>query len=365
MWSKSCGMAMTALALLAAPAAGQEAETTGLKTIRDWVVACDNLRNCSAFGLGAEWVGAYVKISRDGGRDAQPVVTIFADVQKDTTVTLAFDDPALAGLPKAPQKASAEDGETARIAISAPADVERLLAALRKASKLTVTRSDPPGSPASDPKTSEVPLSGAVAALLYIDEQQRRLGTTTAMIRRGDKPASAVPDQPPVPTISVPRAGKMPVPAKPPAAILAKGKTVCGKDNGEGEHSETQRLNGNLLIYWFVCREMSGAYNFFSSALIAPAGQPQAARAPQFRAPEGFADANRRDVSEMLVNAGFDEGSMTLSSFSKGRGLGDCGTVINWIWNGREFVLSSYSTMPKCSGVLLDEWPQLYRAVAK
>src|SRR5215217_5316042 len=107
MWSKSCGVAMTALVVLAAPATGQETETKGLKTIRDWLVACDNLRNCSAFGLGSELVGAYIKVSRGGGRDAAPTITIFADVQKDTSFTLSFDDPSLDGLPKGPQKASA------------------------------------------------------------------------------------------------------------------------------------------------------------------------------------------------------------------------------------------------------------------
>jgi hypothetical protein len=183
------------------------------------------------------------------------------------------------------------------------------------------------------------------------------------MIRRGDKPVGAVPEQPPAPTITVPKAGPTRIPAKPPAAILAKGKAVCGQDNGEGKHAETHRLNGNLLLYSFACREMSGAYNHASAVLVAPADQPQAAEVPQFRTPDGYSDTRRRDVSEMLVNAGFDEATMTLSTFSKGRGIGDCGSETSWAWNGREFVLLSHSQMPTC--VISDQWPLLYQAVRK
>lgn len=370
MWSKTCGVAMTALALLAGPAAsqesGQEVEAKGtMKSLRDWLVACDNFRNCSAFGLGEEWNGAYVKIARDGARDATPTVTVVVDVPAGITVSVAFDDPSLEGLPKGPQTIKPGDDETTRIEITDPAAVERLIASLRKANKLTATRSGTTKSQAPWPDTSEVSLAGAVAALLYMDEQQARLGTTTAMIRRGDKPASAVPVVPRKAPITAAKAGKTPIPAKAPAAILAKGKKICGEDNGDGQHTETQRLSGNLLLYWFSCREMSGAYNHFSGVLVAPADQPQAARVPRFRVPAGFTDVQQKDTVEMLVNAGFSETDMTLSTFNKGRGLGDCGSTTSWTWIGTEFVLSSHSEMPRCAGVQMDEWPVLYRGVPK
>jgi hypothetical protein len=114
-------------------------------------------------------------------------------------------------------------------------------------------------------------------------------------------------------------------------------------------------LNANLLLYSFSCRAMSGAYDHFSALLVAPADQPPAARAPQFRNPHAFATARSEPVSEMPVNAGFDAGSMTLSTFSRGRGIGDCSSATEWIRNGREFVLSSYREMPKCSGLLGEE----------
>jgi hypothetical protein len=123
-------------------------------------------------------------------------------------------------------------------------------------------------------------------------------------------------------------------------------------------------LNANLLLYSFSCRAMSGAYDHFSALLVAPADQPPAARAPQFRDPHAFATARSEPVSEMPVNAGFGAGSMTLSTFSR-VGSGDCGSATEWIRNGREFVLSSYREMPKCSGVLGEEWPVLYRAIRK
>jgi hypothetical protein len=124
-------------------------------------------------------------------------------------------------------------------------------------------------------------------------------------------------------------------------------------------------LNANLLLYSFSCREMSGAYDHFSALLAAPADQPPAARAPQFRVPHAFATAQSEPVSEMPVNAGFDDGSDDAQHVSRGRGIGDCGSATEWIRNGREFVLSSYREMPKCSGILSEEWPVPYRAIRK
>ena len=41
----------------------------------------------------------------------------------------------------------------------------------------------------------------------------------------------------------------------------------------------------------------------------------------------------------MLINAGWDKAQGLLSSFSKGRGLGDCGTTADYAWDGERFRL--------------------------
>ncbi len=46
--------------------------------------------------------------------------------------------------------------------------------------------------------------------------------------------------------------------------------------------------------------------------------------------------------------------------FSKARGIGDCGQVTDWVWNGKTFALASDDVMPACRGVPSDDWPPLF-----
>jgi hypothetical protein len=64
----------------------------------------------------------------------------------------------------------------------------------------------------------------------------------------------------------------------------------------------------------------------------------------------------------MTTNASFDKKTMTLSTFAKGRGLGDCGTAEDWVWDGQNFRLTLLRIMPHCKGIGVDDWPVLYRA---
>jgi hypothetical protein len=56
---------------------------------------------------------------------------------------------------------------------------------------------------------------------------------------------------------------------------------------------------------------------------------------------------------------------MTLRTFNKGRGIGDCGDEESWIWDGKTFRLAEVKTMPHCRGVPGDDWPVIYRAERK
>lgn len=346
-----------ALLWLGAPARAE------VKTFRDFVAACDNARDCVAYGLGADIVGAYLKIERGGTPDATPKITFAVDLPSASSFTLAFDDPALnAALPKGPFSGPAKDENNARVTVSEPAAVAALLDALRKAKTLRVTRKDPPGGTASDPVGSELSMAGAVAALLWIDEQQKRLGTTTALIRRSDKPASTVPAPPALPVVAAAKANPAPLEKHLPKAIEAKRLTLCGDGEDEAKFDEAKRLSGTQILYSFNCPSLSGAYNHAYAYLVAPEDAPQAARTPDFILPP---EQKRNDKDIILVNADFDATTATLTTFSKGRGIGDCGTETEWIWDGKAFRVVSYRNMPYCRGVSLDDWPALYRATRK
>ena len=331
------------------------------KQFKDWRAACDNLRTCHAYGFGAgAWTGAYLHLERGGAAGTLPRVTVVVEAAPGVQVTLAYNDKSTAGLP-AEAATPAQGDDVVRIKITEPTAVAAMVARLHTAATLTATRIDPPGYQ-SDEETSDISLAGAGAALLWIDAQQKRLGTVTALIRRGDKPASSVPPPPPAPVVRAAKANPAPLPKVVPPGIIAQGKTLCGEDEGEGEFSEAARLSGTLVLYAFYCRESSGAYNHHYAFLVAPEGHPTAVQVPDFSVKIGALVNERPGI---LTNPSFDAKTMTMLTFGKGRGIGDCGDISAWVWDGTAFRLTRYDLMPDCKGIPADDWPTVYRTTVR
>lgn len=77
---KRSSLVLAVLAGAVAPAFASD-----FKQFRDWFAACDNLRNCSAYGFDAEFLGggiSYLRIERGGAADAPVKVTVTAEVPK-------------------------------------------------------------------------------------------------------------------------------------------------------------------------------------------------------------------------------------------------------------------------------------------
>jgi Protein of unknown function (DUF1176) len=312
------------LALAAAVASPQPGE---LKTFRDWTVGCDNGRACQAVGLLPEddVEGATITVQRDAGADAVPKITINSDVK---ATGLAIDD-ALSVF-----KLVARDGffEIARdeaMAFAVP---------LAKARKIALV--DAKGAP-----LATISLAGASAAFRYIDDRQRRVGTVTALVAKG--PTASVPSPPTLPVITVP-----PVSPRPPRTLsVARVTQLIGPDNAKCDYStskvepEAYRLDGKTSLVTVVHPCGNGAYNYFSSAfLVDEMGKVR---------PATF-DTDKPDPQDGenigLVNAGYDPKSRRLSSFMKGRGLGDCGSGQDFVWDGSRFRLVAQTEMGECRG---------------
>jgi hypothetical protein len=362
------GLPVLAGAAIALATASAFASTD--KEFRDWWAACDNLRNCSAYGFDTELSGrGYIRIERGGAPNAKPKISIAAFVEEGVTFKLSFDDPALPGLPADAQTGEEVDAADLRRINLTGRDADTLIDSLRKAKEIVITRIDPPGKK-SEQEVSKISLSGAVAAMLWIDEQQKRLGTTTALIKRGDKPESSIPPQPKPPVIiaakglSSAAAGKKPV-ERDQAAIKKKSTQLCGEGD-DGELEEASALAADTFLYPVRCPESSGAYNHHYTFLISRAGQPQSAHTPKFRRPVKIGERERDADSEgFLTNADFSNRDMTMRTFNKGRGIGDCGDEESWVWDGKTFRLGEVKTMPHCRGVPSEDWPVLYRAERK
>jgi len=363
--------------LLLACAATSGASTADFWDFGDWHAACDNLRNCNAYGLQVEGPTdahmryAYMRIERSGAPSASAKVTIVADVNDKTTVALPLDDGSLHGLPGGRVTFKRDDRDSyGRVVIDDPAIVEMLLTSMRRARTLVLSRIDPPGSKKSAPETIEISVSGAVPALLLIDEQQRRRGTTTALIDGGNKRVSSIPPQPKAPIVQAAKpppidGGPPSLPPSTASVLVAKAKALCGQDD-ETRLEETVRLDRDTSLSRFSCPTGSGAYNIFSVFLIVPDANPQATRAVDFAYPTKIGSIEPESgKAYTATNARFDSRTMTLSTSSKGRGFGDCGTAEDWVWDGQTFQLTLLRMMPRCKGVVDDDWPVLYRAERK
>jgi hypothetical protein len=104
---------------------------------------------------------------------------------------------------------------------------------------------------------------------------------------------------------------------------------------------ETAALGDGRTLVLLPCS--TGAYNLSSAMFVLDHGKVTPAR---FDAPSGFAEAGAGVRS--VVNGGWDAG--TLSSYAKGRGIGDCGTAQRFVWDGRAFRLSEEARMEECRG---------------
>ncbi|MBK8067878.1 MAG: DUF1176 domain-containing protein [Rhodanobacteraceae bacterium] len=344
---------LVSLALLMASVA---APAQGYKEVKRWVAGCDNTRHCTAVGFAPADAGSYAFLHFErGGRgdDAVTRITLRVDhplsreiywiLQADDAELLQFNDAHLV---------DADSGEGIDVVITDADEIAAMFGAMRGADTLTLVGDGGP--------VGTISLSGASAILLWIDEQQRRLGTTTAFVRKGEQPTSSIP-VPPAPLQPRASAGGR---ALDEVETSRLGQLV--RETLEGDECEEidydtllrdsafELADGRTLVQ-LVC--YVAAYNSGSSwFLLSQGAQPQRIAFPLPR------DDGSMTVDGDLVNADFDPATGVLSMFGKGRGIGDCGASGQWVWTEQGFDLVEYRRMGECAGVTPDYWPMLYRS---
>lgn len=325
-------MPMLALFLAAQPV--QQADP--IKLFDDWTVACDNGHRCEMTSL---FPGDQPAPDEDSGFDASLSVTRLPGPAGGFTVDFSAYH-TLKGrlrfqIDGATIATAVAGGEGIRLTGD---DAARTVFAMVNGKQAALV--DAAGKP-----VARVSLAGSSAALRYIDADQGRVGTVTAVVAKGSKPAAAVPAAPAPATVAAMRpSGAAATVSKALRAALEK-QADCADMYGGGEPVPpvaTFALGTGKTLALLPCG--SGAYNFSSVAFILSGGK--AARAA-FDRGDG-----------MLVNASFEKG--VLSTFDKGRGLGDCGTSEDYVWDGQRFRLISARAMPECRGST--NWLTYYRA---
>lgn len=336
---------MLTLAFLAAAAAGPQVGP--IQAFGDWVVACDNVHACEMTSLmpgdGMSSIAdEYGAVALSLARRAGPAALFDAEFQfsvpKVTSVRIQVDGRVVA--------TGTVRNDQLRFT---GAEATRIIDALIKGKQLTVGDS-------ADTLIGLVSLQGSTAALRFIDAEQGRADTVTAAVARGKKPATAAAIAPPVPVIPSIRAGGKPA-AVGPALVKAMGAaSECESEFTEGPPKvEAYAIGGGKTLALLPCG--AGAYNFMTVPFLVSGGKPVLA---QFDFAPGMTEAG--EAMPMLVNASWDPRTGRLSSYSKGRGLGDCGSAEDYVWDGTRFRLVEARQMIECRGSV--NWLTVWRANA-
>ena len=334
------------IAAVAALALAGGAHAAGTKQVKDWLGVCANTGACSAFGFAPEEDenGGYLIIKRDGGPAAAPHVSIVfdpGDKQPTADWSLSLDGHPVAGVGPVHAEGS-EAGARAELTGHAAG---ALIAALRNGRSLEIS--------AGGKSLVEISLAGSAAILLWVDDQQGRLETVTALARPGAKPAASVPAATAPPLIlAAPPIDQKGVPDHAPKG-MTKGGDDCDLDPTITPDDIVARLAPGVVLWGPQCG--MGAYNEVSIFFL---GDEHARNLRRISFPEAPGAGQAKD--DLLINASFDPKTQTLAMFSKARGIGDCGQVTDWVWNGKAFALVSDDVMPICRGVPNDDWPPLF-----
>jgi hypothetical protein len=180
----------------------------------------------------------------------------------------------------------------------------------------------------------------------WIDAQQGRAGTVTALVAKGDEPAATVPERRAAPVIrAIVATGTAATPTTKQLAEM-KRMAACEDDSSAARMDPAAyALGGGATLVMLPCS--SGAYNL-SSALFVIRGDTVAVAKADVPTGFGPTPAAGEDATTSVVNGAWKDGELT--SYAKGRGLGDCGVMQKLVWDGTRFRLSEQAEMGECRG---------------
>jgi hypothetical protein len=104
-------------------------------------------------------------------------------------------------------------------------------------------------------------------------------------------------------------------------------------------------------LYILPC--WSAAYNFGWKVFVESAGDIMPVALPQYSPSVGWT------ATTYVVNYWYDPGTKELGSYSKGRGIGDCGNAGLWERHEYGFRLKQFSSKEECDGEP-GEFPVVY-----
>lgn len=344
------GLAALVVATGGAAQAAPAAAKPVYREIRDFVVACDNLRSCEVRWAPDRGQGPQLYVIREGG-PASALVVLAGNLAEEGAVA---PDPRTLKLDGRPFGRDVRwEREEFELTVQGE-DALRVLRTLREGRVVTY---------ATGGETHEVALDGLKAALLLVDETQGRLGTVGAFVRTGPAADATVPPALPEPTIiSRPADRRLTAPTGFAARVRRAQAGALERNSCDDEFLELDEaypLNRDEVLVVLGC--MMHAYQSSTLVLRAPREAPERAKLVAMPLAAGDEPVSPQDAGR-YIEGSWDPGSATFSEFSKGRGLADCGSATVWAFDGTAFRLAEAFRMHRCSGAPPGDWPRVFRS---
>jgi len=330
--------------ILLAHGSGIAGEQRERPTFSDWSVDCLNTGLC----LGSTYVREQaawldLRLVRDWPAQAEPMIRLTTNLalKPDGNIRLTVDGTLIEELP-------VEQLREVQSSITTPDGfvpiggegfwyptgpaTRTLINAMKKGNTLSVHL---PGDP--DAFEVKVSLIGLTSSLIWLDEQQDRSTSQSALALTGDDPAKDAPN-----AISVSSPSQLP----PTVAESWNNGRFCSDIDPAlfaGLGAVAASLDGKSTLYLLPCGAPT-AYNAAYIALLANSD----GKVRQL----GFArmsDAGPVAI-DLVYNARWSPKTMQLESFFKASGLGECGLWNRWQWTGTAFALIAEATRSTCNG---------------
>lgn len=293
-------------------------------THKDWDLICDNTLTCRAAGYSSDDTdpAATVLITREAGI-ATPVTNevMLADydgeaAQKNLGTPVLLIDKKSQG----PLLAVDEDSWK-----MSEAQFSTFKQALQRDTSISFKDN-----------ANEYVFSGAgsSAVLLKMDDVQGRIGTPDALIKKGTASETSI-----KPAIEVPVIVKAP---------------VTDTQSRDMTAQETALIKSRILELKSTAADCDEELLAETWQIASLNSEQSLVTVPCWRAAYNSGDMYfviRNDMSvtpELVTDSATDYESGLLSFSMKGRGLGDCWSYQQWVWDGQQFVVSSSGNTGRC-----------------
>lgn len=326
------------LLLLISLLSAQAQEAGVRRYFDDWLAACRSDGYCSAIGYvnpnpGDGRVADYwFRIGRHAEESYWELsftpIKVMADPAQPFTITVDDAAETFLGIDEIAPYGAINDFFL--LGKKAQAVMDRMM----PGTALSVSFTDETGAP----EDASFSLKGLTAALIWIDERQKRLGSerVAELPPQGLAPAYDLP----APSVLDPTTVRL--------VNLHNDSSNCSVPIDEETFNRVWRaeLDATHSLFVVPCEEFS--YNFIGALYIVTEFEVTPAIVPG-------SDTGTGALANTVYSASWDDASATLFSAYKG-GNGNCGSAGKWRWTSDQFELIEFRARETCDDTAV-EWP--------